>query len=70
MKRKTSQFRSNRVVFSCYSREVLTLPEGVSWHHLKLLLALRALLEDEFGVTGKMKFGTEQGKTKVVLGIL
>lgn len=49
---------------------MLTLPEGVSWHHLKLLLALRALLEDEFGVTGKMKFGTEQGKEKVVLGIL
>lgn len=49
---------------------MLTLCEGVSWCHLKLLLAFRALSEDEFGVTGKMKTGTEQGKEKVILGIL
>lgn len=28
------------------------------------------LPEDEFGVTGKMKTGTEQGKEKVIFGIL
>lgn len=49
---------------------MLTLCEGVSWCHLKLLLALRALSEDEFGVTEKMKIGTGQGKEKVICRIL
>lgn len=49
---------------------MLTLCEGVSWCHLKLLLALGELPEDAFRVTGKMKIGTDQSREKVILGIL